>query len=561
MSLDNTTSNEDSDLQYLVTFERDYHGELVIDQLLSLESPTFNPIQNIHPLHKGYATLPHELQLGIVSPLSLFRLFFTNEQLQLMVENTNTYEQVKGREGGQVWNPLTLNELKIWLGLIIYMGVHHINALDDLWNQDDKRTNHKIKRFISLYRFQQIKRFFHISALGQLHTQWYLKVEPFTSHIQSTVKKYYVPSSQVSIDEMIVHFSGRSIHTVRVKNKPTPERYKIISLCDYSYTWAFVFTSRVKKNDLIESISGLNNIGCLIAHLANVLPNNKMYYIYMNNYFSSIPLFKYLREKGMGACGTIRTNLFRFPKELKIGKKIALDWNTLLEKVINDILAIFWIDNGPVTMLTTIHEIVGENWKVIRNRRQPRKTSFNANTVCRVFGDRHRKELEILWIIDDYNHYMGGVDIADQLREYYNCQLTVRRTWFPLFFWILDTVLVNCVIIYHKVTNSNISSKDFRINLVPQDLQTSSKGKRIVINKKYELPVTRLLGGDHFVEWREKRMACIYCCYLAQHGAKDINSDNPLQTQLWCTNCEVLLCCSKARPTCFRNFHLKDNKN
>ncbi|CAG8760440.1 1183_t:CDS:1, partial [Racocetra persica] len=34
MSLDNTTSNEDSDLQYLVTFECDYHGELVIDREL-----------------------------------------------------------------------------------------------------------------------------------------------------------------------------------------------------------------------------------------------------------------------------------------------------------------------------------------------------------------------------------------------------------------------------------------------------------------------------------------------------------------------------------------------
>ncbi|CAG8447516.1 1251_t:CDS:2 [Scutellospora calospora] len=94
-------------------------------------------------------------------------------------------------------------------------------------------------------------------------------------------------------------------------------------------------------------------------------------------------------------------------------------------------------------------------------------------------------------------------------------------------FWILDTVLVNCVIIYRKVTNSNISN-----------LQTSSKGKRIVINKKYKLPVTRLLGGDHFVEWREKRIACVYCRYLAQQGAKNIDPDNPPQTQLWCTNCE-----------------------
>ncbi|CAG8620727.1 7140_t:CDS:2, partial [Dentiscutata heterogama] len=122
-------------------------------ELSLLESTTFNPIQNIYPLHREYTTLPHELQLGIVSPLLLFQLFFTNEQLCLMVENTNTYEQVKGRVGGWVWNPLTLNKLKIWLGLIIYMGVDHINVMDDLWNQEDKRANHEIKWFMSLYRF------------------------------------------------------------------------------------------------------------------------------------------------------------------------------------------------------------------------------------------------------------------------------------------------------------------------------------------------------------------------------------------------------------------------
>ncbi|CAG8464092.1 18444_t:CDS:2 [Dentiscutata erythropus] len=36
----------------------------------------------------------------------------------------------------------------------------------------------------------------------------------------------------MSIDEMIARFLGRSIHTVRIKNKPIPEGYKILSLCD-----------------------------------------------------------------------------------------------------------------------------------------------------------------------------------------------------------------------------------------------------------------------------------------------------------------------------------------
>ncbi|KAF9117739.1 hypothetical protein BGW39_001849, partial [Mortierella sp. 14UC] len=57
-------------------------------------------------------------------------------------------------------------------------------------------------------------------------------------------------------------------------------------------------------------------------------------------------------------------------------------------------------------------------------------------------------ELLIPKLIDDYNHYMNGVDISDQYRSYYSTQLTVLRTWMPLFFWIFDTTIIDCYRIY-----------------------------------------------------------------------------------------------------------------
>jgi len=76
---------------------------------------------------------------------------------------------------------------------------------------------------------------------------------------------------------------------------------------------------------------------------------------------------------------------------------------------------------------------------------------------------------------------MGGVDIADQLRGYYNCQLTVRRTWFPLFFWLLDTTLVNCFKLYCKATDQKVASKEFRLDLAWDLINSTVEdvGKRI----------------------------------------------------------------------------------
>jgi len=42
---------------------------------------------------------------------------------------------------------------------------------------------------------------------------------------------------------------------------------------------------------------------------------------------------------------------------------------------------------------------------------------------------------------------MGGVDIADQRRSYYYTQLRTCRNWFPLFFWLLDTAVINCYLL------------------------------------------------------------------------------------------------------------------
>ena len=61
----------------------------------------------------------------------------------------------------------------------------------------------------------------------------------------------------------------------------------------------------------------------------------------------------------------------------------------------------------------------------------------------KVFGDEYVKILEIFTFIFYYNLYMGGVDIADQLRLYYNTQRTHMKTWKPLFHFLLDTVLGN----------------------------------------------------------------------------------------------------------------------
>ena len=62
------------------------------------------------------------------------------------------------------------------------------------------------------------------------------------------------------------------------------------------------------------------------------------------------------------------------------------------------------------------------------------KTSINGRIIRKVFRDKHIKELLIPRFINDYNQYMGGVDLANQFREAYETHKPTFRNWWPLFY-------------------------------------------------------------------------------------------------------------------------------
>ena len=77
--------------------------------------------------------------------------------------------------------------------------------------------------------------------------------------------------------------------------------------------------------------------------------------------------------------------------------------------------------------------------------------------------------LSIPHMVDDYNHHKNGIDISDQLRSYYYVQRSSRHLWLPLFFWLLDIVIINSFIIYKdslpKSPQSKRQHKQFRLRL------------------------------------------------------------------------------------------------
>jgi hypothetical protein len=347
-------------------------------------------------------------------------------------------------------------------------------------------------------------------------------------------------------------------------NKPITQGYKIFGIADHGYLYNFIWSSREKGLQNIVLQPTLTKTGSLVKSLALSLPRRRIT-IYMDNYFTSVPLFSELRTCQFGAVGTTRPHQ-DFPlglKELKERFSTKLAWNTLLAKVVNDTLCIAWQDNNIVLALSnahTVHRLEDFRDKV---RKRPAKTSTNGRIVRQVFGKEPTKSLQIPSIIDDYNQFMGGVDLANQFRESYETHKPTLRNWWPLFYWFIDVICINAYRLYclymKQIKAKALSHVQFRTELYFKLLNHSTQVR--LIQLRTELGGKRLFSPElpHIHYWvrRSKQETCAWCKYTAQRKrvlGKEVKG-RVKRSLGGCIFCEVALC---QEEECWSRFHSND---
>ena len=101
--------------------------------------------------------------------------------------------------------------------------------------------------------------------------------------------------------------------------------------------------------------------------------------------------------------------------------------------------------------MRTVHQLRSV---VERVRKGPGKESTNAKKAREAFGGAYEKEMPIPLCTEDFNRNMGDVDIANQLRSYYDTQLTSFCTWWPMLCWAYDTMITNSYVIFSDMLQS-----------------------------------------------------------------------------------------------------------
>jgi hypothetical protein len=125
--------------------------------------------------------------------------------------------------------------------------------------------------------------------------------------------------------------------------------------------------------------------------------------------------------------------------------------------------------------------------------------------------------------INNYNYYIGRVDIADQLRAGFSTQQCRVKPWRPLFYWLLDSTIINAFRLSEHQRKAGLGSKKaevcsahraFRETLVSELLKDPFPvaSKQVYITKKTLLPQIRLTRPiEIHRQVPGKQSQCLFC--------------------------------------------------
>ena len=270
-------------------------------------------------------------------------------------------------------------------------------------------------------------------------------------------------------------------------------------------------------------------------------------------------MFSELRACNFGVVGTTRPHK-EFPQGLvELKKRFAtkLEWNTLLATVVQDVLCLAWQDNNIVLGLSNIHTVdKAEDFRE-KARKRPAKTSTNGRIVRRVFGNDYVKDLQIPCFIDDYNQYIGGIDLANQFRESYETHKPTFRTWWPLFYWLINVACINAYRLYQLSTSGRpLTHLQFRTELYCKLLAYSERAK--LRSLQVSLGGKRVFNPDsqylHYWNKRSKQGTCAWCSYqlkyakLLKRGVKGTAK----RSVGGCVFCDIPIC---REGDCWTRYH------
>ena len=200
-----------------------------------------------------------------------------------------------------------------------------------------------------------------------------------------------------------------------------------------------------KKGDTTEVGLG----GSVVTWLTQDLVG-KAYHIFMDSFFSSVPLYHKLLSHNIYCTGTLRSKRRNFPPDLKdVAKRGLATRGDMMARQDGNVSVCVWQDTWPVTFMSSGHN------------------PAHMKSITRRKADGSVIDVDCPLSITDYSQFMGGVDRGDQYRKYYHVRVKSRKSYKYIFWFLFEICVLNSFILsrYSPCTTSTPTYLSFRKQL------------------------------------------------------------------------------------------------
>jgi hypothetical protein len=228
-----------------------------------------------------------------------------------------------------------------------------------------------------------------------------------------------------TIDEMMIRYKG-TYCLLRQYMPQKPQKWSIkvwyLACSVIKFVWNFaIYCGKEEATSTIEPIGrGEPKLAHKVVMELVKDIEGKGHVIAMDNFFTSISLFKELAEKAIYATGTLRSNRIGIPSTLKDTKTFSrmpqgtLDWRMHESRSMSSIL---WKNKKPVLLLSTSTIPIG--FPCVPVDTVPRRNGAVRETIP-----------------------------TSPMHVEYTTQNRSHKWWHRIFFFLLDMTVINMFIMY-----------------------------------------------------------------------------------------------------------------
>lgn len=491
--------------------------------------------QDICPVVKRFVparAVGHQLNPSTTyTPLDLFKLFISETTALTLCNNTNKQAEKQVSQGKKfLWTKLTSTEFFKYLGLTFYFALVRLPYVPQYWKKQTIFSQTFPPTVMTRDRYQTISWNLHMSdpdkdrendsKKGTSEYDNLFRVKPLMDDIQVACRTYYHPKQNISINERMGATKSRTGIT-----KPNKWGFKLFVLGDTSNGYTLDFNVCTGKWGVVAYDS-------VMTLLKRTNPGNG-YILYTDNYYTSPKLFRNLYHMNIGACGIYKDNRRGCPRTTKNALKNTDPRGTIRWIRDDPIVFVKWMDNREVSMCSTVHQAYSGH----TTQRKVRGQDLCWSTIS----------VPCPTPVVEYNKHMGGVDLFDQLIQYYTVHH--RASWYKtLFLHFIDIAATNSYLLHKELCKENLQQPmTYRIFL--EELTAQLCGVTVDIPspraQSDHVPVPTSQQTEASKRASYGRKSCVHC----RHTRKVTQS-----TPWKCKACDVALCLVPNR-NCFEKWH------